>query len=239
MALCVPRPGHRTEPLTVELFSNKSWAIDLCSSFLDDALATVEEVVKKGLKEHHSLETLLSSYQPCISNLLIVSDTRDIVQGQHAHNILGNLPIPTMFDFDIKFGWRPLCLYTAAQFHQDHRIRTSIQCMTDRVHGSLSTSRPRTHKRPIGEVHSALGMVLPEISTECATLTGLGTMCSQPDCANMIGPCPGHSQGLQWLTACRVTDRCYVNTFCRLKPISHSRYRKTMQQYDLLILQFR
>jgi imidazoleglycerol phosphate dehydratase HisB len=62
MALYVPQPGHRTKPLTPELFPNVSRAADLCCSFLDDALANVEVLVKRGLNEHHSLETLFSSY---------------------------------------------------------------------------------------------------------------------------------------------------------------------------------
>lgn len=77
---------------TPELCRNASSAADLCSSFPRDALANVQVVVKTGIGERHSLEALLSSYGSCISNLLIVSDTPDIVQGQHVHDVLGDLP---------------------------------------------------------------------------------------------------------------------------------------------------
>lgn len=79
-------------PANPELCRNASRGAGLCSSFPRNTLANVQVVVKTGIGERHSLEALLSSYGSCISNLLIVSDTPDIVQGQHVHDILGNLP---------------------------------------------------------------------------------------------------------------------------------------------------
>jgi len=79
-------------PATPELCHNESIAADLCSSFPYDALAKVQVTVKTGIGERHKLETLLSTYGSCISNLLIVSDTIDIVLDQHVHNILADLP---------------------------------------------------------------------------------------------------------------------------------------------------
>ena len=75
-----------------ELCRNASTAADLCSSFPRYALANIQIVVKTGIGERHSLEALLSSYGSCISNILIVSDTPDIVQGKHVHDVLGDLP---------------------------------------------------------------------------------------------------------------------------------------------------
>lgn len=79
-------------PANPELCRNASTAADLCSSFPRDALANVQIVVKTGVGERHSLEALLSSYGSCISNLPIVSDTPDMVQGKHVHDVLGDLP---------------------------------------------------------------------------------------------------------------------------------------------------
>lgn len=79
-------------PANPELCQNASTAADLCSSFPRDALANVQIVVKTGIGERHSLEALLSSYGSCISNMLIVSDTPDVVQGKRVHDVLADLP---------------------------------------------------------------------------------------------------------------------------------------------------
>lgn len=79
-------------PANPELCRNVSTAADLCSFFPRDALANFQVAIKTGIGERHSLEALLSSYGSCISNLMIVSDTPDIVQDQHVHDVLGDLP---------------------------------------------------------------------------------------------------------------------------------------------------
>jgi hypothetical protein len=79
-------------PATPHLCHNESTAAELCSSFPHDALANVQVIIKTGIGERHRLEAFLSSYGSCISNLLIVSDTPDIVQGHQVHDILGDLP---------------------------------------------------------------------------------------------------------------------------------------------------
>jgi hypothetical protein len=79
-------------PATPELCQNRSTAADLCSTFPHDTLSDVQITVKTGIGERHSLEGLLTSYGSCISNLLIVSDAKDDVQGQHVHDILADLP---------------------------------------------------------------------------------------------------------------------------------------------------
>ena len=75
-------------PATPRLCHNESTAAELCSSFPHDALANVQVIIKTGIGERHRLEAFLSSYGSCISNLLIVSDTPDIVQGHQVHDIL-------------------------------------------------------------------------------------------------------------------------------------------------------
>jgi len=79
-------------PGTPQLCHNESTATDLCTSFPHDVLAHVQVVVKTGFGERHRLEALLSSYGSCISNLLIVSDSSDVANGQYVHDILGDLP---------------------------------------------------------------------------------------------------------------------------------------------------
>jgi hypothetical protein len=79
-------------PATPQLCQNGSTAADLCSSFPRHLLSDIQVTAKTGIGERHSLEGLLSSYGSCISNLLIVSDATDDVQGQHIHDILADLP---------------------------------------------------------------------------------------------------------------------------------------------------
>jgi hypothetical protein len=79
-------------PATPELCRNESTATQFCSSFPYDALASIQVTVKTGIGERNKLEALLSTYGSCINNLLIVSDTVEVVHGQRVHDVLGDLP---------------------------------------------------------------------------------------------------------------------------------------------------
>jgi hypothetical protein len=118
----VLRPGDRTKEATLELCRIVSKAADLCSSFLHDTLANVDVVVKTGISEHRSLEAILSSYRSCISYMLIVCDTPDIVQGQHVHDILVDLPTLMIFASGSVLAGN---LFASAQQHNSIKIAKS------------------------------------------------------------------------------------------------------------------
>lgn len=65
--------------------------VDVCANFPSHRLSEVQIVVKTGYAERDRLETLLTTFGSCISNILIVSDAPDRIAGHEVVDVLADL----------------------------------------------------------------------------------------------------------------------------------------------------
>jgi len=97
-----------------------------------------------------------------------------------------------------------------------------------------------SHKRVIDEVQSTKDMVLlPEVCTKYPTFSGMSSLLSRPDFARTVGPYPGYSQALHWLTASRRSPLLCQRVLSPQRDIAEQmslEHRQTMQWYDHLVL---